>query len=177
MPDPTVAAPNDTTDADRLLVIIEALTLHQEQILELLREKREAIRNADLDAMTRLCGLENELVQRIAALEKQRLALVGRFTERLAPDAPKPLVLSAIAASLDEAMRGRLETAAEALRAIVRTVRAESATVTAAAQALDHHLAGIVQTVLGVVSRVRVYERRGRIAAGVQMDHCVDLKS
>jgi len=70
-----------------------------------------------------------------------------------------------------------MTTLAGALREATAKVRRESSIVTAAAEALSRHMTGIMQTVNSALSRVGVYERRGRIAVGAQMDFCVDLKS
>ena len=56
-------------------------------------------------------------------------------------------------------------------------MRRESSIVAAAAQALARHMSGIMQSVNGALSRVGIYERRGRIAVGSQLDYCIDMKS
>lgn len=162
---------------DRLGRVLAAQIEGHRKLLSCIEKKRQAIRDADIDAITKLCQAEQAITHRLGDLEKQRLELVGRLTERLAPDAAEPLSLCEIAAAADEGRRGGLEALAQGLREAIETVRRESSIVTAAAGALSRHMTGIMQTVNSVLSRVGVYERRGRIAVGAQMDFCVDLKS
>jgi hypothetical protein len=162
---------------ERLARILSAQIERHRRLLSCIEKKRQAIRTADIDAITRLCQAEQAIVQRQGDLEKQRLALVGQFTGRLAPDAARPLSLREIAAAAEPPQRERLEALAEALRGATEKVRRESSIVTAAADALSRHMTGIMQSVNSALSRVGVYERRGRIAVGAQMDFCVDLKS
>jgi len=162
---------------DRMGRVLAAQIEGHRKLLSCIEKKRQAIRSADIDAITKLCQAEQAIAHRLGDLEKQRLELVGRLTERLAPDAARPLSLREITAAADEGRRGALEALAQRLREAIETVRRESSIVTAAASALSRHMTGIMQTVNSALSRVGVYERRGRIAVGAQMDFCVDLKS
>ena len=113
---------------DRLARILSAQIERHRRLLSCIEKKRQAIRTADIDAITRLCQAEQAIVQRLGDLEKQRLALVGQFTGRLAPDAARPLSLGEIAAAAEPQRRDRLEALAEALRAAMEKVRREIAT-------------------------------------------------
>ena len=144
---------------------------------DLIRRKRDAIRTADIAAITTLCEQEQSVAKRVSDIEKHRLDAVGRITERLAPDSPRPLSLREIADAVGEPLKPKLLDLADTLREEIEVVRRESSIVTAAAESLSRHMAGLVQTVQGALSRVGVYERRGRIAVGSQMDFSVDLKS
>ncbi|MDY7107796.1 MAG: flagellar protein FlgN [Planctomycetota bacterium] len=178
-PEPQPAPPPDDLSAslDRLMRILAAQVDRHRRLLTCIERKRQAIRGADIDGITKLCQAEQRIAHRLGELEKQRLALVGRLTERTAPRAAKPLSLREIAALADPERRRRLEALAETLREMIGRVRRESSIVTAAANALSRHMTGIMQTVNAALSRVGVYERRGRIAVGTQMDFCVDVKS
>jgi hypothetical protein len=162
---------------DRLMRILAAQVERHRRLLACIEHKRGAIRTADIEGITRLCQAEQRIAHRLGELEKQRLALVGRFTELVSPKAAKPLSLQEIAALADPERRRRLEALAVTLRDLIGRVRRESSIVTAAANALSRHMTGIMQTVNAALSRVGVYERRGRIAVGAQMDFCVDVKS
>ena len=147
------------------------------KLLSCIEQKRQAIRSADIDGIMSLCKVENTIVRRIGDIEKKRLALVGRITGQLAPDADKPLSPSEIGDLIDEPQRTELTTLAAQLRETVLTVRKESSIVKSAADALSLHMSGIMQTINSALSRVGVYERRGRISVCAQMEFCVDLKS
>jgi hypothetical protein len=163
--------------ADRLMRILAVQIDQHGRLLMCIEKKREAIRAADIDAMTKLCQTEHRIAQRLGDLEKQRLTLVGELTGCFAPDADEPMTLEAIAAAMGSPRRQALTEIAEKLRETIENVRHESSIVRAAADALNRHITGIMQTVNAALSRVGVYERKGRIATGSQMDFCVDIKS
>jgi hypothetical protein len=165
------------TAARALLRMLAALAESHRELLGLIREKREAIRTADIARITATCEAEQRVARRIGDIEKQRLALIGELAPALGETVAPTLALREIAARVEEPLRGRLHEESEALRRDVEAVRRESSIVTAAADGLNRHLAGIMQKVHGALSRVGVYERRGRIAVGSQMDFCVDVKS
>jgi hypothetical protein len=59
----------------------------------------------------------------------------------------------------------------------VAEVRRASGVVRRAAESLSCHMAGILQVVYAAFSRAGVYSHRGRIDAGTQGRHAIDLKS
>lgn len=182
-PDPTDTTlertPDRAPDAplDAIARILEAQIEHHRALRALIERKREAIRTADIDAITGLCQRENERAQRLGDLEKQRLEVVGHLTHRFRPDAAKPLTLREIADHAPGMRRTELRLLADTLRAEIEAVRRSSSVVRAAAEALSRHMSGVMQTVTGAISRVHVYERRGRLAAGAQTQNCVDVTS
>ncbi len=148
-----------------------------QRLLASIRQKKQAIRDADIDSITMLCQQENAIAQKLSEAEKQRLALVGRITELLEPNAAKPLALREIAEAVGEPRQKELQDLAEAIREAIGNVRRESSIVTAAAKSLSRHMTGVMQSVNSALSRVGLYERRGRISVGAQMDFCIDVKS
>ncbi len=161
-----------------LLVRILAIQIESHRrLFSSIQRKREAIRTADLDAIAGLTREENALIQRMGELEKRRLELIGSMTGQLTPDADNPLTVMQIAEAVGEPQKRELQDLAEKLRECVHEVRRESSIVRTAAEALDRHMTGIAQTINGVLSRVGLYERRGRIAVGAQVNYCVDIKS
>ena len=147
------------------------------QLLECIERNREAVRDADMTAIESNCKQEHGIAHTLGELEKARLAIVGRLTETLDPQAGAPLTLSQIAEAVQEPDGGRLLAVAGELRAAVAEVRRASSVVRGAAEALARHMGGLMQTVQGVLSRARVYGRRGNIATGSQKQFCVDVKS
>ncbi len=147
------------------------------QLLVCVERNREAVRQADMQQIRSICEEQNTVAQGLAELEKVRLALVGRLTERLEPNAQRPVSLSRIAAELDEPAGGRFKTLAAQLKHAVEEVRKASAVVRAAADTLARHMSGLMQTVQSVLGRATVYGRRGRIETGQQNQFCVDIRS
>ena len=146
-------------------------------LLTCIGRNREAIRQADMHQIQSICEQKNEIAQHLSELEKQRLMLVGRLTEQLEPDAERPVSLDRIAAALQEPARGRFEVLAAELRAGIKDVRAASAVVRGASDALARHMTGLMQTVQSVLGRAKVYGRRGRLVTGEQDQFCVDIRS
>ena len=139
--------------------------------------KRGAIRSADIDAITEICGEENAIIQRVGELEKRRLELVARMTQAVSPKASSPMTMSQLGATLGEGPGARLLAYADQLKALISDVKQQSSIVRAAAETLSKHMSGIVQTVHSALSRARVYSRRGQINLGMQLESSLDLKS
>lgn len=176
---PTADASSDPPGAtmETLTSILgKQIELHR-ALRALIERKRDAIRTADIDAITELCRRENAVAQQLGDLEKKRLEIVGLLTGRFEPDAVTPLTLREITRHADPSRQTELRLLADTLRAEVEAVRRASSIVRAAAEALSRHMSGILQTVTGALSRVGVYERRGRIAGTTQTQNCVDLTS
>jgi methyl-accepting chemotaxis protein len=146
-------------------------------MLACLGRNREAIRRADMDAIKAVCEEQNAIVQRLAELEKSRLVLVGRLTQHLQPQAETPLSMRQIAEAVDEPAGRRLSALAGQLRAAVDEVRAASAVLKAAGEALARHMSGLMQTVQSALTRAGVYSPRGRLAVGAQSRYAIDLTS
>ena len=171
------ADPTFEARIDWLLDVLRAQQESHRVLGRFLTEKRQAIRDGDIDAISDLCQQENAVAQKIGDAEKQRLVMNGDLTEMLAPTAEVPLSVREIAEHVAEPKRSQLRCLAESLRAEINAVRRESSIVAAAARALSSHMTGIMQSVNRALSRVQVYERRGRIALGSQTDYRVDVTS
>jgi len=174
----TTTNPTELRREIRLLeeILRRQLEAHK-QLFACIERNREAVRQADMQQIRSICEEQNTVTQGLAELEKVRLAIVGRLTERLEPDAQQPLSLSRIAAELDQPASGRFETLAAQLRQAVGEVRRASAVVRAAADTLARHMSGLMQTVQSAMGRATVYGRRGRIEPGQQNQFCLDIRS
>ncbi len=170
-----------STSVNELVMRLEQILHSQQQDYEklgqLIQRKREAIRQADMNAIADLCQKENTIAQHVTELEKTRLILSAELTRTLDPKASRPLSMSEVAQAIDEPNRSRLLQLSQALRETIEEVRAASSIVRAAADGLSRHMGGLLQTVQSALSRARVYSDRGRIATGAQYQFCLDLKS
>ena len=178
---------NDTSNTTGATDLHQEITLLEEnlhrqlkahrQLLACIERNREAIRRADMKQIRSICEQENTVAQHLAELEKVRLVLVGRVTERLEPDAGEPVSMGRIAEALDGPAAGRFEALAAQLRAMIKEVRTASAVVRTAADALARHMGGLLQTVHSALGRAKVYGRRGMLVTGEQNQFCLDIKS
>lgn len=147
----------------QLLEQMESLLKAHEGLLGLVRRKQQAIRLGQPDLVSETCTLENEHVQRIAELEKQRQRMVGELTQQLAPNATEPLRLRQIADEFPEPTRGQLLVLHQRLRQTMQTIQRENAVSRRAADGLLRHMKGIVQQVTQAAGGA-TYGRRGSIA-------------
>jgi hypothetical protein len=163
--------------ADLLERMLRAQLDGHQRLLKSIESKRQAIRAADIDAITAQCAQENQILQKLGEVEKRRLELTGRVTAALKPQAERPLKVSEIAEVAGEPNKTRLLAISAQLREVIGEVKKQSSIVRSAADALSRHMTGIAQTVNTALSRARVYSSRGRIAVGTQLQSMVDLKT
>ena len=148
-----------------------------QRLAQLIEAKREAVRRADINAITDLCQRENTIAQHVTELEKSRLTLAARLTQELAPASKQPLSMSQLAELLDEPQRTRFLGLSQDLRATIEEVRSSSRIVRVASDALARHMGGLLQVFQSSLSRARVYSDRGQLTIGAQYQFCLDLKS
>lgn len=170
-----------TPEVVELVGLLERILCAQhddyKKIAKLIERKKEAIRNANMQAITGICKEEHVVAQHATQLEKQRLVLIGELTSRLQPDASEPLTVSRIASVLEEPDCDRVLELANALKQTVKEVRQSSSVVRKAADALAVHMGGLLQTMQTVLSKAQVYSQQGRISAATQSQYCLDIKS
>ena len=175
------ARPTIIADLGREITLLEENLRSQLEghrtLLTCIERNREAVRQASMQQIHSICEQKNEIVQHLSELEKQRLMVLGRLTERLEPDAERPIPLDRITAALEEPARGRFEVLGAELRAAIEETRTASAVVRGATDALARHMSGLMQTVQSVLGRAKVYGRLGRLVTGEQNQFCVDIRS
>lgn len=132
-----------------------------EKLLEVVRRKRQALRQARAAEVAECCRQENERVQAISELEKARQGLAGELTQALTPQATEPLSMQAIADHLPEPARGRLLVRRQQLRERMSEIRREVTVAQRATEALSQHLAGLVEGIGVVMTGVDAYGRNG----------------
>ena len=141
-------------------VLQHQLTLH-EDLLRLMDQKRDAMRQADAKRLGEVCQLENERVQAIAELEKQRLRQVADLTLMLQPDASEPMRLGDLARLLPAPVRDKLALLRDRLMERMEQVKRQTQIAMNATQSLARHMQGLVQTLAAVSTGVSTYERPG----------------
>ena len=149
-------------------VLHQQIKLH-EQLYTLMNQKREAMRRGDNPGMHELCDLENEKVQAISELEKQRLQLVADLTLHVQPDAAAPMRMLELADALAEPTRGRLLVLRQQLLERMEQVREQSSIARRAAQSLVNHMQGILQTLGALSTGAGTYGQRGAPTVGGQV--------
>jgi len=158
-----------------LIAMMDMLAQNHRDLRASIVDQREAIRTASIDELTAACRRTQEIAVAASDTERRRLELVTAVTRTRDPERSDPLTIEEIAGALGDNDRTALLESANVLREEIAGAQRESSVVTAAATALSRHMAGIREKIHGAISRVGVYERRGRIAVGSQMDCCIDL--
>lgn len=153
---------------------LQTLCKVHQQLVALIQRKQLAMRQAQPDVMEDCCKRENNLVQQIGELEKQRQQLVGQITQHINPQATTPLTLVAIADTLEEPHRGRLLVLHQQLRAAIQQAKDENAIAKQAGQRLLSHMKGMMQAVSSAVS-AGTYSRRGNIHVNTQTSGTISI--
>jgi hypothetical protein len=146
---------------DRLETVLETLVTDHEQLLGLMQQKRDLLRQGDTDGMVEVCEVENEKLQTISEREKERLTIVAALTERLDASAIEPMRLADVAEALPEPARGRLLTRRQQLRQRIEQVREQSSIARRATESLMNHVNGLVRTLTSLASNTTTYGRGG----------------
>jgi hypothetical protein len=141
-------------------VLQEQLATH-ERLLALLLAKRKALAGADRAKLAELLSSENQQVQAVSELEKQRLALVAELTQIVSPDAKEPMRLPELAMKLSEPARGKLMVLRTQLRQRMESVREQTQVARRATESLVKHMQGLVQSIGNSVTGVGTYGRAG----------------
>lgn len=175
---PTPAAPFEQLDG-----VLRQLLSEHEKLLLLTGEHKAAIAAADGQALGRCVVRQNEVVQRIAALEKQRQTIVTAIVRPAPSKAGTPVKepsMSTVAACAPEPVRTRLAGAAGALREVLNRLHNEHLAVRAAAEALSSHMEGLMRQVYQRLSHAGTYGRGGASAGAsgaVQVVSAMDVRS
>jgi hypothetical protein len=139
-----------------------------------LEGKREAIRLANVSRINEITRREEEILRRMAERAAQRKQL-GERVAKVARLEAAPL--SVLVALSREEHAGHLRDLKSELEAAGKEIRRRSAIVRSAAEALSRHMAGVLQTVTGALSRAGVYGRRGTLQLGQAGASSVDVRS
>ncbi len=148
---------------EQLEAILKQQTAAHEKLLTLLKRKREAVRTAQHEQVASLTHQENQAVQAISDLEKQRLALVGELTLIVDPAAKQPMRLAQLAQHLEEPTRGHLLVLRQELADRLKQTQQETAVAKRVTETLVRHMQGLIQTVGGAITGVGVYSRQGAV--------------
>lgn len=167
---------------DELDAAVRELIAEHEGLLAAVGEQREAIRRADADALNAAIMKQGESAQRIAQIERKRIAAVAallpaaRAGSRPAPQAGQ-VRLTELAATLPEPSRGRVLESATLLKTVLERLHREYAVLREAAGQLAAHLEGIARQVYAKLSHTGAYARSGALRAPVQVVSSLDIRS
>ncbi|MBL0928179.1 MAG: flagellar protein FlgN [Phycisphaerales bacterium] len=174
---PPTQVPDLSGPAAALEGVLRDLVSEYEQLLELARGRDAAIRRADVRSLAGIVETENAAVQRIAEIEKRRVAVVGSLAERLGSPDRVGTPVSWLEARMAEPVRSRIAALAQRLRDLMDGVLAINTRCRQAAEMLSSHMEGLLRAVTARLNHSGTYGRRGLVEAGVQVVSAVDLRS
>lgn len=164
-------------EAEAVERLVRELLSGYERLLVLAVARREAIRSADLARLSACVRDENEVVQRLADLEKDRLRLIGPIATRLgSPDGDRTK-LTWVAERMGGDTWERVRVAAQRLRETAGRLRAENEVGRSAASSLSRHMSGLVRSLRASLSHSRTYGSGGAVESGARVVSSLDLKS
>jgi hypothetical protein len=146
-----------------LVGLLGELLAGQERLLKLALARRDAMRVFDVAHMEVIAGQERQEIQTLAAIDRQRQALVAQFRSVLGRNV-EPTV-SEIAPRVPEPTRSRLLGLAGQIRATVEQVERHSRINAAISDAVVKALAKVLKVVTGLAQHAGLYMRNGRKAA------------
>lgn len=143
-----------------LSTLLAALAAAHESYLALLGEHRAAVRAARPAAAAEVSERQAAALERIAALEESRRALVQRVLDAGLWNSRRLVTLTGLA-ELAGAQRRPLLEAAARLRGLITAVQKEQAVVVRVARSLSAHIEGLMRHVAQAASHAGTYGRRG----------------
>ena len=159
----------------QLETLLKQETAGHEALLSLAHRKTDALRHGDTARLTDVCKLENQKLQAVAELAKQRLALVGELTQALEPDATQPLRLMELAEHLPEPARGRILVLRAGLRDLMGKVQHDNRRAGRAMDAIVRHMQGVAQSIGSRLTGVGTYTHKGHRPAAATAVNTLSL--
>jgi hypothetical protein len=160
-----------------LETLMRELVVCYEQLRTIGAMRHESIRGADAEGLGACVRQENELIQRVAEIEKRRIQLVGRCTEVLGEPERGEATMGWIAERAPEPLRGRLLSLAGSLRELLRAVSRQNRVSRETAEALASHMRGLIAKVAQHLNHAQVYGRAGVVEAGPRVVSALDITS
>lgn len=156
------------------------LIAEHERLIVAVAAQKNAVASADGAGMNAAIILQGESAQRIAGIERRRIAAIGVLAAPSKAGSrvpPGQVRLTELAAMLPEPGRGRLLESAGLLKAVLEQLHREYAVLKEAAAQLAAHLEGITRQVYARLSHTGAYASSGSLRAPVQVVSSLDLRT
>ena len=146
------------------------------RLLVALERKRDVIKSAQLERVGDIAQVELKILERLHELDQRREAVIAEILVALGLEGQDATV-SRISSELDEDSAARLTALAVDLRDRIEQARKESSVIRTAGEALSRHMAGVMQSVRGVLASAGIYGNQGQITNGVEQVSSIDVSS
>lgn len=158
---PVRLTPAIERDAGRLEAALRELTRIYERLAGVAERRRSAVRTANHRALQDALAEEAGGAGLASRADRDRADAVRALAPALGLTLSPELTATRIAASLPEPWRGRIESAAGALRSVLERSRENHAADRLAAETIATHLQGVLQTAAAAASGSVTYGARG----------------
>lgn len=152
-------------DTDPRRALLDNLAEHQallEALVQVARDKMDAIRAADSQELHQCTARESALLERILSFERGRKTIVARLAQTLHLAAPDTLTLGEIAAELTEPFSSALRSRMLALRAIANELQQVNRVASIVARDLHQHIRDVFTALANANRESVVYGPLGR---------------
>ena len=146
-----------------LLNLLRELLAGQERLLKLALARREAMRTFDMGRLEALAEQERLEMGKMAEMDRQRGALVGRLGTAMGKGTT--VKVSEIAKRVNEPTRSQLLGLAGQIKAVVEQVERNTRINAKVSDAVVKGLAKVLKVVTGLAQHAGLYMRNGRKAA------------
>lgn len=152
-------------DGDPRRALLENLTEHQtllEKLVEIAREKMDAVRAADSQTLHRCTAREASVLECLLNFERRRKAVVARLAQTLRLPSPDTLTLSEIANELPEPFSSSVRARMLALRAVAIELQHLNRVAALVARDLHQHIRDVFTVLANANRESVVYGPEGR---------------
>jgi hypothetical protein len=158
---------------ERLRALLAELTRAYTAMESLAESRQRAMSGADLNALGASVQQENQIVQRIAALDEERASIVRLVAQESRLD-PATTTITQLASKLPEPWQSELTDEARRLRVLIERVQRVNAAGQLAADKLARHMQGLIQAAERWHSHAGVYGRSGAVRTGAPVVTALD---
>ena len=145
----------------QLQSLLEQLLEAHRVLHERVKQKMQAMRGAKPTLIEQACHAENEAVQQIAVLEKQRQNCVAELVQSLNMPNDRMPSLSEIIAHAPHNHAGQMTRTQRDLQQVIGEIRHEIRVASQASRGLLGHLRMVIEGVVKSVSKTGTYGRKG----------------
>src|SRR5688572_29440166 len=165
-PRPKPPSANLAAELEALLLAYESV---QERLLSVAAEQRQALSQADAQALARCAEQHEEAANELRRLDLARKRLAG-------PAGRSPTRLTDLTTRLAEPDRSRLRLLGERVRTLTERVATEQRVLRSVTATVSGHVDALVRQVARALAPAGTYTRLGAIATGPTLARGLDLR-
>ncbi len=143
--------------------VLSGLLAEQRKLGALLDRQRAALSAGDAVQLSELCSEEQQAIERIRGLDRQRRELVEAISRCVMPGA-ETLPLTELAGHVPEPVRSRLLVRRAELVTVMTEVQRATAVVRKASESLLRHVGGLISTLTSAAQGGAAYSPSGRVS-------------